>query len=380
MSISFKKIIMNDLRTKMFYSNWLVSAFFIFSMVLTGCGEEQLEKTQNLRNVKYLQVKTNTEGQSRVFSGLAKGQEEVDLSFKLAGTVSALPVKVGDQLKKNQVIAQLDPIQFELQAQQAHATLAQALASMRNASATFERLKGLYENNNASQNELDSARASAEFSQAQVKAARKGLELAQLNLSYTRLRSTNNCEVAQTYVDTHENVGSGQSIAKVSCGRAMDVEIGIPARYVATVNKGMVANVIFSALPDKKFSGLVSEVGGVSTSGGATFPVKVELKNSNNDIRSGMSAEVTLKFAQQVAENHIIVPAIAVIEEGDSRYVYVLENTQTDNINKIKKLSVTIGELTANGIEITSGLKTGDRVVTAGVSVIRDGLEVRAGQ
>jgi len=364
----------------MFLIDRSIIIVFLCAFFLTGCSEELVEQKQRLRHVKFLQVKANTAGQMRTYSGLAKGQQEADLSFKLAGTVSSKPVIVGDALKKDQLIAQLEPSQYELQVQQAHATLAQARASMRNAIATFERLKGLYENNNTSQNELDSARASAEYSQAQVQAARKGMELAQLNLSYTRLKSTGSCEVAQTYVEIDENVGQGQIVAKVSCGRAMNVEIGVPARYVATVNKGMEATVIFSSLPDKKFSGLVSEVGGVSSSGGATFPVKVELKNSENDIRSGMAAEVTLNFASQMAEQHIVIPAIAVIEEGATRYVYLLEKSPKEKVNVIKKVPVSIGELTANGIEIIKGLKIGDKVVTAGVSVIRDGLEVRAEQ
>jgi len=357
-----------------------LTMILLCTFILSGCGEEPVEQKQRLRQVKFLQVEANTAGQIRTYSGLAKGQLEADLSFKLAGTIASLPVIVGEKLKKNQLIAQIEPSQYELQAQQAHATLAQARASMRNAISTFERLKGLYENNNTSQNELDAARASSEFSQAQVQAARKGMELAQLNLSYTRLKSTGGCEIAQTYVEIDENVGRGKIIAKVSCGRTMDVEIGVPARYVATVNKGMAANVILSSLPDKKFSGLVSEVGGISSSGGATFPVKVELKNRDNDIRSGMAAEVTLNFASQMAEQHIVIPAIAVIEEGESRYVYLLEKTKKEKVNVIKKVAVTIGDLTVNGIEIIAGLKIGDKVVTAGVSVIRDGLEVRAEQ
>jgi len=364
----------------MFFNKQAVLIIILSPFLLSGCGQEEIQEQQKLRQVKTLEVKANTQGQVRSFSGLAKGQMEANLSFKLAGTISSLPVKVGDQLKKGQLIAQIDPLQFELQAQQAHATLAQATASMRNASATYERLKGLYENNNASQNELDAARASSEFSYAQVKAARKGLELAQLNLSHTYLKSSSRCDVAEVYVENHENVGSGQTIAKVSCGHAMDVEIGVPARFVASVDKGMSARVTFSALPEKQFTGLVSEVGVSSSSGGASFPVNVILKNEQQLIRSGMSADVSLSFDNQTASKSFVLPAFSVIENDKGRFVYLLEKTDKENIGVIKQVQVSVGELTAKGLEIISGIKAGDKVVVAGVSVIRDGLNVRTEQ
>jgi len=364
----------------MFFNKQTVLIIILSSFLLSGCGQEDVQEQQKLRRVKVLEVKANTQGQVRSFSGLAKGQMEANLSFKLAGTISSLPVKVGDKLKKGQLISQIDPLQFELQAQQSHATLAQATASMRNASATYERLKGLYENNNASQNELDAARASSEFSYAQVKAARKGLELAQLNLSHTYLKASSNCDVAEVDVENHENVGSGQTIAKVSCSRAMDVEIGVPARFVGSVAKGMEAEVTFNALPEKQFIGIVTEVGVSSSSGGASFPVNVALKNQQALIRSGMSADVRLSFDLQSVTKNFVLPTFSVIENDKGRFVYLLEKTETENVGIIKQVPVSIGELTSNGLEIITGIKVGDQVVIAGVSVIRDGLNVRTEQ
>ncbi|GEM_PF-199967 len=376
-SVTARNIFKILLRNNMLFNNRSLLMFTLSVLLLSGCEQEQVQEPQKLRKVKILQVKPNTAGQVRTFSGLAKGQMEANLSFKLAGTISSLPVKVGDKLKKSQLIAQIDPLQFELQAQQSHATLAQAMASMRNAVATFERLKGLYENNNASKHELDAARASAEFSQAQVKAARKGLELAQLNLSYTRLKSSNECDVAEIFIENHENVGSGQSIAKVSCGKAMDIEIGVPAQYVASVKKDMLATIIFNALPDEKFTGVVSEVGVSSSSGGASFPVNVTLKNEKGFIRSGMSADVTVNFDMQFAQKNMVIPAFSVIEKNQQKFVFLLKNTDKENTGVIKQVLVTVGELTSNGLEILSGLTTGDKVIVAGVSMMRDELKVR---
>ncbi len=362
----------------MFFTHRSLAIVICCSVFIMGCEQETIDEKPRLRRVKYQEIKTNNLGSSRTFSGLAKGSQEVNLSFKIAGTIQSLPIKVGEQLKARQLIAQLDPSQYELQVQQAEAALAQASAGLRNARAAFERLKGLYENNNASRNDLDAARASADSNQAQVRAANKGLELARLNLSYTQLKSNKNCSVAEVNVENNENVSSGQSIAKVSCGQQMDVEIAVPGLYLASIKQSMPVDVTFSTLPGKTLVATVSEVGVASSAGGATFPVTVSLENNPRGLRSGMVAEVSFYFSRQTTtETIIMVPTIAVSEDIQGRFVYIVEVGDTKDVGIIKRRKVSIGELTSNGLEVTEGLALNDKVVIAGVTVIRDGLKVR---
>lgn len=355
------------------------AAIVIFcSILLSGCEKEKATEEPRLRSVKYQEIKANNLGSSHTFSGLAKSSQEANLSFKIAGTIESLPVKVGQQLKAGQLIAQLDSSQNELQVQQSQASLAQAKAGLRNAKAAFERFKGLYENNNASRNDLDAARASADSNQAQVRAANKSLELARLNLSYTRLKSSKNCSIAEVNVENNENISSGQSIVKVSCGEQMDVEIAVPGLYVTAIQQNMSVEVTFNTLPGEKLAATVSEVGVASSAGGATFPVTVTLGKNPQGLRSGMVAEVRFNFSHKAsAGDMIIVPTIAVGEDMHGRFVYIVKAGDTGNIGIIKRINVSVGELTANGLIITKGLTANDKVVTAGVTVIRDGLKVR---
>ncbi len=357
---------------------WAVIGLFL----LTACQSEKPVQKTRLRSVKFQQIQSLSESTSRTFSGVAKGGQEANLSFKIAGTLASLPVKVGTQLKNNQLIARLDNSQYSLQIQQAQATLAQARANQRNSLAAFERMKGLYENNNASRNDLDAARANSDSNRAQVNAAYKSLELARLNLSYTQLKSTGDCDVAEVNVEKNENINSGQGIVKVSCGQQMNVEIAVPGRYVSAIKTGMSADVIFSTLEGSRFTATVSEVS-VSSQGGATFPVTLVLDDIPESLRSGMVAEVSFNFVQQDRNNQrIVVPAIAVSEDIQGRFVYIVEPQQNDKadakkIAVVKRQAVKVGDLTSDGLEILAGLKPRDRVVTAGITVIRDGLKVR---
>jgi RND family efflux transporter MFP subunit len=361
----------------MFSNHRSLTILGVCLLLLIGCEQQELAVQQRLRSVKYQEITAASAGVSRTFSGLAKGSQEANLSFKIAGTIESLPVKVGDHLKANQLIAQLDGAQYELQVQQAQAALAQATASQRNARAAFERLKGLYENNNASRNDLDAARASSDSGQAQVQVARKSLELTRLNLSYTRLRLNKACDIAEVNVENNENVSSGQSIVKVSCGQQMNVEVAVPGNYVTLIKQQMPAEVTFGARPGEKFSATVSEVSVASIAGGTTFPITVELDDNPAQLRSGMVAEVNFHFNHQSSVKYIVVPAIAISEDMQGRFAYIVELTEDKNVGVIKRHPVTVGELTSQGLEIIDGLKIGDKIVTAGVTVIRDKLQVK---
>jgi multidrug efflux pump subunit AcrA (membrane-fusion protein) len=121
----------------------------------------------------------------------------------------------------------------------------------------------------------------------------------------------------------------------------------------------------------------VTEVGVASTGLATTFPVKARLNRDAPDVRPGMAAEVHFRFDDGRSGERLEVPAFAVGEDRDGRYVYVVEPVG-DGIGRAVRREVTVGDLTAEGgLEILRGLADGERVVTAGVSRIQDGLEVR---
>lgn len=345
--------------------------------LLLACSDntEQTGEERPLRPVRYLSVSSVEQGRMHTFSGLAKASQESNLSFRVGGTIQSLPTEVGDQLQPGQLIAELDPYQYQLEAQQALANLSQAEATMRNARANFERVKGLYENNNVSRNDLDTARATAESSRAQVSAAKKALELARLNSSYTKLKASETCDVADVLTEMNENVSAGQTVVSVTCGEQLDVALAVPESMIVLIEKGMKATVGFSALPDKVFSAKVTEVG-VATTTGATYPVTVRLDGKADGLRSGLAAQVSIEFNLQNGNSNYILPAVAVGEDTAGRYVFIVEATGEKGIGLIRRQAVTTGELTPTGLEIIDGVRDGDKVVVAGVSVIREGFKV----
>jgi RND family efflux transporter MFP subunit len=279
-------------------------------------------------------------------------------------------------VRPGDLVAELDPTDYEIQAQQAEQSLRRSRAEARNAAANYERVRLLYENNNASLNDLDAAQARAESADAAVGAAEKNLQLVKLKLGYTRLKAPIAGSIATVDVEVNENVRQGQAVAVLQAGSKPEVLVSIPEVLITEIEEGSRVEVTCDAMPGKLLLATVSEVG--VTSGGmqTAFPVTVQLDEADPDIRPGMAAEVAFSFESAGPTELYLVPPVAVGEDRDGRFVFVARPTGGGR-GVVERRPVEVGELTGLGLEVLEGLQDGDLLVTAGVSRIEDGLEVK---
>ena len=329
-----------------------------------------------LRPVRYQEVTSSRGMRIRTFSGVARANVESNLSFRVSGNVRRRLVEVGDRVDRAQLIAELDPTDFKLQVQEAEASLAQARAQARRAEADYERVRGLYENRNAARSDLDAARAGAESVRAQIDAAEQRLEQAQSQLSYTRLLAPLSGSIAAVYVEVNENVLAGQQVAMLTSGSRPEVEIAVPETLIGEFRSGSDVDVSFDALGEREFPAMVTKVGVAAMGVATTFPVTVQLLEATPDVRSGMAANVAFTFGSEDSRERFIIPAHAVVEDREGRFVFVVEPTEPGR-GRVRRRAVTVGQITGQGLEVLDGISTGDLVVTAGVSQIQDGLEVK---
>ncbi|UCC74891.1 MAG: efflux RND transporter periplasmic adaptor subunit [Gemmatimonadota bacterium] len=347
----------------------------IAASMLGACqGEERPEPV--IRPVRYQEAYSTGGSRVRTFSGTARAGVESRISFKVPGTIRRVAVEVGDTVRAGQLIAQLDDEDYRLQVQRADAGLAQARAQARNAAADYARARQLYENANLSLSELDAARTASESAASSVSAYERELELARLQLSYTRLTAPVAGAVASLNVEANENVQTGQTVVLLTSGSNLEVEVGVPGVLIREIAEGDEVRTNFDALPRQTFSGVVTEVGIAATGAGLTFPVTVRLSESGTDIRPGMSAEVGFLFESESQRVVHLVPSASVGEDREGRFVFIVEPTEA-GLGIVRRRPVSVGDLTPEGLEILEGLVDGDRIVTAGWSKIEDGLRVR---
>lgn len=359
---------------------WRISRFGFFilsSVLLLSCGGHDVVE-EVIRPVRYVEVFSMGGNRVRTFSGVAQAGVESNLSFKVAGTVEKLFVKVGDRVKSGQSIAQLDPTDYKLQLQQAQAALQQAKAQSRNAKAAYDRAMQLYENRNIAKSDLDAARAASESATAAVRSMEKQVELSQRQSNYTRLRAPIDGAIAMVSCEVNENVKAGEVIVSLSSGSQIEVNLSLPGILITQIREGQGVIVIFDAIQGKEFEATITEVGVAAVEMTAAFPVTIRLNRSDPEIRPGMAASVSVEFESSDKKERFVVPTSAVLEDRQGRFVFVVKPmSEESEFGIIYRRPVTVGDLTTEGLELLQGLKDGDKVVTAGVSRIMDGQKVR---
>ena len=346
------------------------------SLLGLSCGEDKPAPKPVIRPVRFHQVFSKGGNRDRSFSGTSKAALESKLSFKVKGTVDRVGVEVGDGVKPGNLIAELDPKDYRLQVEETEAALKSAEAQARKSQANRTRIQALWENGNASRHDLDAARASDESAGAQVRSVEKKLELAKSQLSYTRLTSPVEGSIAAVHVEVNENVTPGQPITLITSGSQLEVEVAIPDKLIAKIHEGDQVKIAFDALPDRTFPATVTEVGVAVTGLATTYPVIAKLNHSEPDCRPGMTADVTFRFESKERSERFFVPAVAVGEDRQGRFVFLVEPSE-EGFGITQRRAVTRGELTSDGMEILEGLKDGERVVIAGISRVSDGQKVK---
>ena len=346
-------------------------------VVLSGCDKQEEVIELPLRSVKYEKISYSTDKLVKTFSGVTKAELEANLSFRVSGRVDSIPVNVGDHLKKGQLVARLDSKDYAVLLEQAKAELASAKASLRSAEAEYNRTIGLYEKRNASKSQLDTTRAAAESATAQVKANSQLVEAARLQVSYTRLYAPQVCVISNIPVKENENVSSGQEVASVNCGKKIEVEVGVPESYIDAVKENQTVQVTLTAIDNSAYTGKVTEISSGSSDQVSAFPVTITLDGDHEGLRAGLAAEVEFTQSNGNEENYFILPITAVAHDEQGDFAFVLTSSENNSQATVKKTYVEVKEIVQQGVRVTSGLNNGDNVVTAGVTVIRDGMTVK---
>ncbi len=355
-------------------SRWM--SCLVLASLLGACVEEPIPAPEVLRPVRTITVALASGVKVATFAGAARAGVESRLSFRVGGTVDAVRVNLGDRVRRGQVLARLDPADYDLEVGKARAGLAQAEAALRQAQADYERVRLLYENNNAAKSDLDAGRAGAESAAAQVESGSKQLAQARRQVGYAMLRAPRDGSIAAVEIEANETVQAGSVAFLLTSGSHPEVALAVPEVLIAEVTAGQSVRVEFDALPDRVFAATVTEVGVAATAAATTFAATVRLDEPTAEVRAGMAADVNFRF-EHPERSAIFVPLVAVGEDSEGRFAFVLE-ADSDGTGVVRRRAVTVGELTGEGLEVTSGLTVGEVVVTAGVRRLGDGQRVLA--
>ncbi|WP_235016391.1 efflux RND transporter periplasmic adaptor subunit [Aquimarina sp. AU474] len=353
------------------------SCLILISVVLLcSCGEKEKQEEKFIRPVKYEQVGFLGGEKVRSFSGTARTDKIITLSFRNTGIITEFNIKLGQKVKKGELLAKLDNVQSRLAYEQAVTQLNSAASQMNTSKLNLNRIRSLYEKGSSPLSDFEAAKNSFRTAQESYESTKRGVDIQQEQIRYGFLYAPEDGTIASVTAEIDENISIGQSVAVLNAGADMEISLGIPESVINGISPNMKVNIDFASLAEKSFLGEVTEVSPAADVNTATYPITVKISNPSNEIKSGMAANVTFDFGERNLKNkQLIVPTNAVGEDSNGRFVFVIE--ENGELKKVKKQQVTIGNLTTDGFEIKSGLSAGQKIATAGLQTLLDGQEVK---
>lgn len=333
--------------------------------LMSGCRQEQPEPEEVLRPVRSIVVNAPESSWIKEFPATVDAVQKANLSFRVAGKLQDILVREGQFVQEGDEIARLDQVDFDI-------TLKDRQASYEVARADYDRARKLIEKGAIARAELDNLKA-------KVTTARSQLQAAQQELEYTILRAPFSGRVARRYVDNYEEVSAKQEVISLQDTSALLVEMELPESVLvrSRSRKGDYNfHARFSSIPDRLFPLTLKETSTQADESTRTYTMTFAMPAiDNHRVLPGMS--VVVRAEQKSPRSDIIlIPAYAVMEDKHGRFVYVV-NDEGNETGSITRKTVTTGQLSKQGIIVESGLVIGDRVVTAGMSQMSEGMRVR---
>ena len=352
-----------------------VSSLFIFCFLLS-CGENEVKEEVVLRPVRYSEVGYVGGDKSRSFSGSAKTEKIINLSFRSSGIVTKLDMKLGQKVRKNDLLGTLDNVSARLNYESAIESKNSSESQMNTAKLALNRVRTLYEKGSSSLSDYEDAKNSYRTAVASFESSKRSVAIQQDQIRFGYLYAPEDGVIASVSAEVDENVSPGQTIGVLNAGSAIEISLGLPESVINAVKKDMKVRVSFTAIPEENFNAVVTEVAPAVDQNTSTYPVTVMVTDRDDRIKSGMAASVNFEFvSESLDKKTMVVPANAVGEDGNGRFVFIIE--ESDEMTTVNKQPITIGNLTPEGFEVVSGLQIGQKIATAGLQTLLDGQEVK---
>jgi len=336
------------------------------AMMLAACSRP-VPKVDDVRPVRAIVLASSNVDVNAEFSGEVVARVTSQLGFRVGGKIVERKVDVGAFVTRGQVLMRLDPQDLQLSQAQGKASLNSAQTNRDLARAELKRYQDLREKNFVSQAVLDSKDAAYKAAQSQVEAA-EAVYRGQTNQSgYASLLADGDGVITRIDAEVGQVVSPGTPVAVLARNGDREVVIGIPEDKVETMRG--VKNVVVRLWADPKqaLPGKIREVSPVADPATRTYLAKVTIPNAP-EARLGMTAVV--QFASTTTTPQIRVPLTALFNEKSQSSVWVVEN------GVVKLVNVTVGGVAGNDLLLSSGVKEGQTVVTAGVNLLKPGQKV----
>ncbi len=318
---------------------------------------------QMIRSAKVMSIESVSSIQPVQLVGRVEAAQTVELSFQVGGPLAEMYVLEGTLIQQANLIAALEPADFNLAVRESEAQL-------RLASQDLGRKRRVLAENGIAQSAVDDAGTIQQLRQVQLEKAEKAL-------ADSKLYAPFDAYVAQRYVDNFTNVRPLEPIVRLHDLSELVIKTSIPESLLATVSPERMLTVTahFDFLPNRAFPLAYRENQGDAEDMAQTYEISFTMKNPKEfNILPGMTARVNLQLSRK-KENEVLayLPTTAIVSDANNELSVWLVDQDS---KRVSRQMITVGTPEGDRVPVTAGLVPGDMVVTAGASQLVGGMQI----
>jgi membrane fusion protein (multidrug efflux system) len=322
-------------------------------------------------------------------TGTLRSLSTVDVKPEVGGRLIATYFQEGDYVRKNQLLAEIDPVNYRLAYDQAEAALQVALAGLDRAKVAAdhartekERADNLLKSGGITEKDhqaaltgIKDAESQVRLAEAQCAQARASLAVAEKALKDCSVFSPADGHIQKRYFDKGSLLSPGIALYSIVDNDRLELECVIPSYQLAKVRIGQRATFVTPAYGEQQFDGTVSAINPEVEAESRSVTVKLKISNPRGFLRSGMYGRGDIVASREA--NALVIPRDCLIAEkegSDAAGVYVIRE------GKARRLDILIGDSYMEDVWVRQGLQEGDVVISEIGPSIKDGIAVRAAQ
>jgi len=300
-------------------------------------------------------------------SGTIEAVKSANISTRLMGYVSHINVKIGDKVKKGDLLLSINSADLKAKKGQINAQIMRAQSYFTNAKKDYERFTQLFKENSASQKELDNITTNYEQAKAGLEAAMQMQKEIDANLAYANIKAPFNGVITGKFIDNGDLANPGMPLLSIENTKNYFVKTYVNENQINKIHRGDAVNLKIKS-NNAILKGTISEISISSKNSGGLYEVKININNPKN-IFSGMFVSVDFLGASDA--NTITIPKSALIHKGQLSGVYTVSMQHTAILRWLR-----LGKTYGDAIEVLSGLNKNEKIITSASGKLYNGANV----
>ncbi|NHF59639.1 efflux RND transporter periplasmic adaptor subunit [Flavobacteriaceae bacterium TP-CH-4] len=355
------------------YKSYITATVLGMAIALLSCGRKDQKAVADTAPPVSVRIHTVSEEGSApllVVSGKVEAVKSADIGTRMMGYVDKIYVRVGDRVKNGQLLLSINNADVSAKLGQVNAGITEAQAAYENAEKDYRRFTVLFEDNSASQKELDDITAHYNMAKARLEAAKEMKNEVNAQLSYANIRAPFSGVVTNKFIKVGDMANPGMPLMEVESPGKYQVLAMVPESEILEIKTDTEVDVLLKSL-NRKVEGKVTEVSTSAKNTGGQYLVKVELEEANAAILSGMYATVQFPIQRKTIAKAIMIPKDALVENGQLTGVYTVSQSNTALLRWLR-----LGRTFGDEVEVLSGLSADEQYIVSADGKLFNGAKI----